>query len=48
MNMWAYFVAAVTDPFIGRIIDDHGSTPVFALLAFSCALGAIVILPIRR
>lgn len=48
MNMWAYFVAAVTDPMIGRLIDQHGSTPVFLLLSVSCALGALVILPIRR
>jgi MFS transporter, OPA family, glycerol-3-phosphate transporter len=48
MNMWAYFVAAITDPFIGWIIDHHGTTPVFLLLAASCALGALVILPVRR
>ena len=48
MNMWAYFVAAVTDPFIGWVIDHHGTTPVFLLLAGSCALGALVILPVRR
>jgi len=48
MNMWAYFVAAITDPFIGRIIDNYGTLPVFLLLAGSCALGALVILPVRR
>ncbi len=48
MNMWAYFVAATTDPLIGWVIDLYGTTPVFALLAVSCLLGAIVILPIRR
>lgn len=48
MNMWAYFVAAGTDPMIGRVIDSYGTTPVFAILAVSCALGALVILPIRK
>ena len=48
MNMWAYFVAAVTDPLIGGVIDLYGTAPVFALLAVSCLLGAIVILPVRR
>ena len=48
MNMWAYFVAAATDPFIGWVIDLHGTTPLFLLLAASCAAGALVVLPIRR
>ena len=48
MNMWAYFVAAVTDPFIGWMIDQFGTLPLFLLLAGSCALGALVILPVRR
>ncbi len=48
MNMWAYFVAAVTDPFIGWVVDNFGTFPIFLLLAASCALGALVILPIRR
>lgn len=48
MNMWAYFVAAATDPLIGWVIDLYGTTPIFALLAVSCFLGALVILPVRR
>jgi MFS family permease len=36
MNMWAYFVAASTDPLIGWVIDLYGTTPVFALLADRC------------
>jgi len=48
MNMWAYFVAASTDPLIGGVIDVYGTTPVFAILAASSALGAVIILPIRR
>ncbi len=48
MNMWAYFVAASTDPLIGWVIDQHGTFPVFLLLAASCALGALVILPVKR
>jgi MFS transporter, OPA family, glycerol-3-phosphate transporter len=48
MNMWAYFVAAATDPFIGWVIDQRGTSPLFLLLAGSCALGALVVLPIRR
>jgi MFS transporter, OPA family, glycerol-3-phosphate transporter len=48
MNMWAYFVAAVTDPFIGWVIDQYGTSPLFLLLAASCVLGALVVLPIRR
>lgn len=48
MNMWAYFVAAITDPFIGWVIDNYGTTPVFLLLSASCAIGALVILPVRR
>jgi len=48
MNMWAYFVAAATDPFIGWIIDLHGTTVLFLILSVSCALSALVILPIRR
>lgn len=48
MNMWAYFVAAATDPLIGWMIDHHGTTPLFLLLAGSCGMGALVILPVRR
>lgn len=48
MNMWAYFVAAITDPFIGWVVDHYGSLPVFLILAASCALGALVILPVKR
>lgn len=48
MNMWAYFVAAITDPMIGWVVDHHGSLPVFLILAASCALGVVAILPVRR
>jgi sugar phosphate permease len=48
MNMWAYFVAATTDPLIGWVVDLYGTTPIFALLAISCGLGAVLILPVRR
>jgi MFS transporter, OPA family, glycerol-3-phosphate transporter len=48
MNMWAYFVAAITDPMIGWVVDHYGSLPVFLILAVSCALGVLAILPVRR
>jgi MFS transporter, OPA family, glycerol-3-phosphate transporter len=48
MNMWAYFVAAITDPMIGWVVDHYGSLPVFLILAASCALGVVAILPVRR
>ncbi len=48
MNMWAYFVAAITDPMIGWVVDHYGSLPVFLILAASCALGVLAILPVRR
>jgi OPA family glycerol-3-phosphate transporter-like MFS transporter len=48
MNSWAYFVAAATGPFIGWTIDNFGTTVLFLILSVSCALGALVILPIRR
>lgn len=48
MNMWAYIVAAAADPLIGWVIDHNGTRPLFLLLAGSCALGALVVMPIRR
>jgi len=49
MNFSAYLFAAAGEPLIGWLIDTTGSTtPVFALLAGSCALGAVLILPVRR
>lgn len=48
MNMWAYFVAAITDPFIGWVVDHYGSLPLFLILAASCALGVLVILPVKK
>lgn len=48
MNMWAYFAAAISGPLIGWVVDHFGTFPVFLLLAGSCALGALLILPVRR
>tara|TARA_B100001123_G_scaffold426880_1_gene541639 strand:- start:12277 stop:13548 length:1272 start_codon:yes stop_codon:yes gene_type:complete len=48
MNFWAYMVAAATGPTIGYTIDNYDTTVLFLLLSASCALGALVILPIRR
>ena len=48
MNFWAYMVASATGPLIGYTIDNFGTTVLFLLLSVSCALGALVILPIRR
>ena len=48
MNFWAYMVAAATGPVIGYTIDNFDTTVLFLLLSASCALGALVILPIRR
>ena len=48
MNFWAYMVAAATGPIIGYTIDNFDTTVLFLLLSASCALGALVILPIRR
>jgi MFS transporter, OPA family, glycerol-3-phosphate transporter len=49
MNFSAYLFAAAGEPFIGRVIDVTGSTTsIFAVLATSCALGAVLILPVRR
>jgi MFS transporter, OPA family, glycerol-3-phosphate transporter len=49
MNFAAYLFAAAGEPFIGWIIDTTGSTiSVFAVLAASCALSSILILPVRR
>jgi OPA family glycerol-3-phosphate transporter-like MFS transporter len=48
MNFWAYVVAAGTSPFIGWAIDSFGTTVLFLILSASCALGALVILPVRR
>lgn len=48
MNFWAYAVAAGTGPIIGWAIDSFGTTVLFLILSVSCALGALVILPVRR
>jgi len=49
MNFSAYLFAAAGEPLIGWLVDATGSTtPIFALLAGSCALGAVLILPVRR
>ena len=48
MNMWAYFAAAISGPLIGWVVDHFGTFPVFLLLAGSCALGALLIIPVRR
>lgn len=48
MNFWAYLVAAGTGPIIGWAIDSFGTTVLFLILSVSCALGALVILPVRR
>lgn len=48
MNFWAYVVAAATGPLIGWAIDQFGTTVLFLILSVSCALGALVILPVRR
>lgn len=48
MNMWAYIVAAAADPLIGWVIDHNGTRPLFLMLAGSCALGALVVVPIKR
>ncbi|MQA90162.1 MAG: MFS transporter [Gemmatimonas sp.] len=48
MNFWAYLVAAGTGPLIGWAIDSFGTTVLFLILSVSCALGALVILPVRR
>lgn len=48
MNFWAYVAAAVSGPLIGLTIDSFGTTVLFLILSASCALGALVILPIRR
>ena len=49
MNFSAYAFAAFGEPLIGWLIDTTGSTEsVFALLAISCGLGALSILPVRR
>jgi MFS transporter, OPA family, glycerol-3-phosphate transporter len=49
MNFSAYLFAAAGEPLIGWVIDTTGTTTsIFAVLAASCALGAILILPVRR
>ena len=48
MNFWAYMVAAATGPLIGWTVDNFDTTVLFLLLSTSCAMGALVILPIRR
>ena len=48
MNFWAYMVASATGPLIGWTIDTYDTTVLFLLLSASCAMGALVILPIRR
>lgn len=49
MNFAAYMFAASGEPLLGWVIDiSGGTTPIFAILALSCALGAIFILPVRR
>ena len=49
MNFSAYLFAAAGEPLIGWLVDvTGGTTAIFALLAGSCALGGILILPVRR
>lgn len=49
MNFSAYLFAAAGEPLIGWVIDVTGTTTsIFALLAGSCLLGAVLILPVRR
>jgi OPA family glycerol-3-phosphate transporter-like MFS transporter len=49
MNFSAYMFAAGGEPLLGWIIDTSDSTAsVFAVLAISCALGWILILPVRK
>lgn len=48
MNFSAYMFAAGGEPLIGWVIDTTGSTAsVFAVLSISCAMGWILILPVR-
>jgi OPA family glycerol-3-phosphate transporter-like MFS transporter len=48
MNCWAYFGAAASGPIIGWTLDNFGSTVLFLILSACCALGALLILPVRR
>lgn len=49
MNFCAYMFAAGGEPLIGWAIDMTGTTTsVFAILAVSCALSAILIIPVKK
>lgn len=49
MNFSAYMFAAGGEPLIGWVIDTTGSTAsVFAVLSISCAMGWVLILPVRK
>jgi OPA family glycerol-3-phosphate transporter-like MFS transporter len=49
MNFFAYLLAGLSEPLIGRMLDQSGDTSqVFAIVAASCLISAVIAVFIRR